>query len=83
MRTKARHYYPPIKKCRGSTLSQVRPNKLFPQKNARPEVAQKERKKAPKKYFLAHIQTLVKCFDLVSLPACPGEAIRWATYVSF
>ena len=21
MRTKARHYYPPIKKCRGSTLS--------------------------------------------------------------
>jgi hypothetical protein len=30
-------------------LSQVRPNKLFPQKNARPEMAQKERKKGPKK----------------------------------
>ena len=24
MRTKARHYYPPIKKCRGSTLNQVK-----------------------------------------------------------
>jgi hypothetical protein len=24
MRTKARHYYPPIKKCRGSTLRRIR-----------------------------------------------------------
>jgi hypothetical protein len=23
MRTKARHYYPPIKKCRGSTLTHI------------------------------------------------------------
>jgi hypothetical protein len=32
----------------------VRPNKLFPQKNARPEMAQEERKKDPKNIFGPH-----------------------------
>ena len=36
-------------------------------------MAQKERKKDLEKYFLAHIQILVKCFDLISL--CPAHLI--------
>ena len=37
-------------------------------------MAQKERKKDLEKYFLAHIQTPVNFFDLVSL--CPGD-LKW------
>jgi hypothetical protein len=44
-------------------------------------MAQKGRKKAPKT-ILAHMQILVKCFDLVSLPVCPG-GVLWTTYVIF
>jgi hypothetical protein len=53
----------------GDFLSQVRSNKLFPQKKFRPEMAQKERKrkKGTKKLFLAHRQILVKCPDLILL----------------
>jgi hypothetical protein len=44
----------------------VRQNKLSPQKNARPEMAQEERKKASKNIFLAHIKIPVNFFfDLV------------------
>ena len=42
-------------------------------------MAQKERKKAFKNIFLAHIQILVKCFDLVSL--YPG-GIFWTTDIT-
>ena len=49
------------------------------QKNARTEMAQKERKKAFKNIFLAHIQIPVKCFDLVSL--YPG-GIFWTTDIT-
>jgi hypothetical protein len=42
-------------------FNQVRRNKLFPQKNTPTDMAQKER------FFFAHIQIVVKCFDLISL----------------
>jgi hypothetical protein len=61
-------------------LSQVRPNKLFPQNKSRPEMALKERKTHQNKYFLAHIQTPVKHFDLVS--QYPGD-VTWTTCISF
>jgi hypothetical protein len=34
------------------------------------------------KYFLPHMQVLVKCFDLVLVSLCPG-GVAWAIYVSF
>jgi hypothetical protein len=41
-----------IKGDRPGVKSQVRPNKLFPPKNVRLEMAQEERKKDPEMYFL-------------------------------
>jgi hypothetical protein len=34
MRTKARHYYPPIKKCRGSTLTTLEEAEIIPDKHS-------------------------------------------------
>jgi hypothetical protein len=42
-------------------------HKSFPQKNARHEIAQEQRKKALRNIFLAHVQILAKYFDLVLL----------------
>ena len=38
-------------------------------------MAQKERKKDLEIFFLAHIQILVKCFDLISLSLYPAHLI--------
>ena len=40
------------RRARGGASRRLRVNKLFPQKKVRPEMAQKERKKALEKYFL-------------------------------
>jgi hypothetical protein len=46
----------------GWVLGRGGPNKLFPQKNALPEMAQEEEKKVKQNIFLAHIQNPSQMF---------------------
>ena len=51
----------------GWVLGRGGPNKLFPQKNVLPEMAQEEEKKVKQNIFWPTYKTPVKCFDSVSL----------------
>ena len=46
----------------GWVLGRGGPNKLFPQKNVLPEMAQEEKKKVKQNIFLAHIQNPSQMF---------------------